>query len=108
MAVVVVVTAGFVTCAEKHRAKDTTWQCFLKSDPHAQRSFSFCLHLMLVGWAVLCTPRSAGDRWRARSDAPYLRYVVSAVSLARHRQFLLIVASWNRRGNRLYIDEVGD
>src|SRR5437763_7293844 len=67
----VVAMVGFVPCRNKHRAKAASWQCFaynLTLTPDV-RSASV-LHLMLVGRAVLCTPRDIGDRRRARSSPP--------------------------------------
>jgi hypothetical protein len=82
----VVAMVGFVPCQNNHRAKAASWQRFAYRVTLTRDVYSSSVsHLMLVGRAVLCTPRDVGVRRRARSDAPYLRYIASAASVAEHR-----------------------
>ena len=72
----VLVAVGFVPCADKHRVKEALWQRFVQNLTLTRASCSdSVLHLMLVGRAVLCTLHGVCNRRRARSAAPYLRYI---------------------------------
>jgi hypothetical protein len=74
----VVAAVGFVPCEDKHRVKEALWQRFVQNLTLTRASCSdSVLHLMLVGRAPMDrgTLHGVCNRRRARSAAPYLRYI---------------------------------
>ena len=76
-----VTVVGFLPCEDKHRVKEALWQRFVQNLTLTRAICSASvLHLMLVGRAPMDrgTPHGVCDRRRARSAAPYLRYIARA------------------------------